>query len=312
MQVLRAALIGLVDYAGLFPPAGLDLERVLQNHATYAGGPHRWMLGRLILPLDRLDEASALLERTDRTGAQPWTISVLAAAGDISGHVGDRIRRFNERHAAADVAIVAVEWPAQEAHQVADAADVVPEWLERYVEIAHGDDRLLDAIAEHGCYAKLRAGGIVAQAFPSTDQVAAFLVACAAREVPFKATAGLHHPLRGRHRLTYAADSDTGVMHGFVNLVLGAALARSGRSDIRDVAATLELADAHAFAFSDETAAWDTHSVSFDQIVEARAHLLRSVGSCSFEEPVDDLRRIGWHDATDAHSMRKAEGGRRN
>jgi len=293
MQILRAALIGLVDYAGLFPPAGLGLARVLGNHASYADGPDRWMLGRLVLPVGRLDEASELIERMDRAGAQPWTISALASATDPLEGIGDRLLAFNERHAPAEVAIVAVEWPAQHPAQVPAAARAIPEWLERYVETT-GDEEMLDAIAEHGCYAKLRTGGVVAQAFPSAEHLARFVAACATREVPFKATAGLHHPLRGRHALTYAPDSDTTVMHGFVNLVLAAAAARTGRTDVQDLVATLELDRPAAFGFSDDTAAWGTHSVSFDEIVQTRAHLFRSAGSCSFEEPVGDLRRMEW------------------
>jgi hypothetical protein len=295
MQILHAALIGLVDYAGLFPPASLDLARVLRNHASYADSPDRWMLGRLILPLGRLDEASALIERTDRSGAQPWTVSALASATDAPDRIGDRVLAFNERHAAAEVAIVAVELPAPHPQQLAEAAAAIPERLERYMETT-GDEETLDAIAEHGCYAKIRTGGVVAQAFPSAERLARFVVACAAREVPFKATAGLHHPLRGRHPLTYSPDSGTAVMHGFVNLVLAATAARTGRAGLDDLAATLDMDRPAGFAFSDDTVAWGTHSVSFDEIVQTRAHLLRSVGSCSFEEPGEDLRALGWLD----------------
>jgi hypothetical protein len=293
MQILRATLIGLVDYAGLFPPASLDLGRVLQNHASYADGPDRWMLGRLILPLGRLDEAADLIARMDRREAHPWTVSALASTGDALDRIGDRVLAFNERHAPVGIAIVAVECPAQDPRQVAAAARAIPDWLERYMETA-GDEDMLDAIAGHGCYAKLRTGGVVAQAFPSSEHLAGFVMACAAREVPFKATAGLHHPLRGRYPLTYAAESDTAVMHGFVNLVLAAASARTGRADLHDSAATLELDRPTAFAFSGDTAAWGRHSISLDEIVQTRAHLLRSIGSCSFEEPVGDLRRMEW------------------
>jgi hypothetical protein len=229
----------------------------------------------------------------DRSAAQPWTLSALASTSDALDRVGDRVLAFNERHAPAGVAIVAVEWPARDLQQVAAAARAIPDWLERYMETT-GDGEMLDAIAEHGCYAKLRTGGVVAQAFPSAEHLATFVMACAAREIPFKATAGLHHPVRGRHPLTYAPDSDTAVMHGFVNLVLAAAATRTSRADLHDLIATLETDRPAAFAFSDETAAWGTHSVSFDEIVQTRAHLLRSIGSCSFEEPVEELRRMEW------------------
>ena len=118
---------------------------------------------------------------------------------------------------------------------------------------------LVAAMGVHGLRAKIRTGGVTADAFPSARDVARFLSACARHDVMFKATAGLHHPLRGDFALTCAADAPRGTMFGFLNVFLAAAFMRRG------------------------------HSLSVGALAEERARFALSFGSCSFREPIDDL-----------------------
>jgi hypothetical protein len=122
--------------------------------------------------------------------------------------------------------------------------------------------------------------------------LARFIQACADAGVPFKATAGLHHPLRGKYRLTYEAGSPHGMMFGFLNVFLAAALARTGLT-ARELAMLLEESDATAFAFTESGASWRGRNVSRTEISAVRHHVALSFGSCSFREPVDDLRSLG-------------------
>lgn len=154
-----------------------------------------------------------------------------------------------------------------------------------YVEIA--DIALLDAIRRHGQRAKIRTGGITPDAFPAIDDVAEFLRACKAKGVAFKATAGLHHPLRCVKPLTYEPNAPIGTMHGFLNVFLAAAL-----PDHAD--AILAESDPSAFAFDDDAASWRGHRVTTEEIVAMRRDFATSFGSCSFEEPIEDLRALGW------------------
>jgi hypothetical protein len=119
--------------------------------------------------------------------------------------------------------------------------------------------------------------------------VAAFIVACAERRLPFKATAGLHHPIRALQPLTYGADAPRAVLHGFLNVFLAAAFAWHGQRNIEPILAEL---DGNAFRF-DERAYWRDWSLDAGQIREARAQFSHSFGSCSFEEPVGDLEALG-------------------
>src|SRR5712692_2981712 len=62
--------------------------------------------------------------------------------------------------------------------------------------------RELDEVQRAGCFAKLRTGGVKPEMIPAVGDVAAFIAACAERRLAFKATAGLHHPVRALHPLT--------------------------------------------------------------------------------------------------------------
>ena len=144
-----------------------------------------------------------------------------------------------------------------------------------------------------GAFAKLRTGGLTPEAIPAAEAIADFLDRAAVRRVPFKATAGLHHPIRSRHPLTYAADSPRAVMHGFVNVFAAAAFAWHdvGRNQL---AAMLAEEDPRAFEFADDELRWRGLRLSTAQIRTARRDFAHSFGSCSFEEPVADLRELGY------------------
>jgi hypothetical protein len=84
-------------------------------------------------------------------------------------------------------------------------------------------------------------------------------------------------------------------MHGFVNLVLADALARDGARVATDtIAAVLEESDPRSFAIEPGAIRWRELTFTAGALAAARAHGLRSVGSCSFDEPVEDLRALGW------------------
>src|SRR5258708_5826627 len=271
---VRALLGGLIDYAGLFPPAALDMPTAVRNYASYRDGEHAWMLGRFIVPAARLSEFDAAVIGL----AGPWRLScvgqaILPAAGFSAGSAGK---------------IESVEL------KIEKPADIKPAKIVTYYEIPRIEDAAtyLPALAWSGARTKVRTGGLTAGAFPSSIDLARFLTICAEARVPFKATAGLHHPLRSVHRLTYEADSPMGMMHGFLNVFLAAALAYSGLSE-EDVVATVEEIAPDAFQFDDEGVSWHSHRLTTNQLHAARQNFSIGFGSCSFEEPVADLRALG-------------------
>jgi hypothetical protein len=208
-----------------------------------------------------------------------------------------RLGELNCRHAAAGAgALVAdvVELKADGPEAAEAALARLPRHLSAFVELPVGRDPApaLAVISRHGAGAKVRTGGVTEDAFPATDDLLRFLRAAVHAGVPFKATAGLHHPIRARYRLTYEPESASGTMYGFLNLFLAAAFLRQGMSDA-DAARLLEESDPAALAFEpDGGVEWRGHRLDPDALVEARARGLGSFGSCSFEEPVGDLAAL--------------------
>ena len=274
------------------------MTRSVRNFAEYLASADAWALGRFVVPVARLEEfeeeSASLLPR--EPGAAPWRLSALTGAAvdqDL-----ERIRRFNDRHADArsgGAAIIdAVELKAATVEAAERALAVVPRSIEAFVEIplASDVDELIAAIGRAGGRAKVRTGGTTPDAFPATEDVARFLAASVREGVPFKATAGLHHPLRAEYRLTYEPDAPTGTMYGFLNVFLGAALLATGMpaAELPDL---LEEHSPDALRVDDTGISWRRYCLTTEQAAAARATLALSFGSCSFREPIDDLRALG-------------------
>jgi hypothetical protein len=220
---------------------------------------------------------------------------VLLAAG--SREEVETLGEFNCRHAAEDAPAAAgdvIEVKADSVEAVDRIAAAVPRYLTTYVEvpIQRDPNDLIAAIGRNGLRAKVRTGGITADAFPAPRDLVRFLRACVSAGVPFKATAGLHHPLRAAYRLTYERDSPTGTMYGYLNLFLAAAWLREGMSDA-EAEALLQESSAEALRVTGDTIAWRGHRLDAEAVREARASGIASFGSCSFTEPVDELHALG-------------------
>lgn len=158
-----------------------------------------------------------------------------------------------------------------------------------YCEVAI---EMLPAVAEAGSFAKVRIGGVLPEAIPTSDYLAEYIACCGRLRLPFKATAGLHHPLRSMQPLTDGADSLRAVMHGFVNLLVASAFAWQGVT-VAVVRQILEETDGAAFQFGDEIH-WRDRRISGGEAIAARRDFVHSFGSCSFEDPVRDLQQLGW------------------
>src|SRR5687767_279114 len=124
---LHILLRSSIDYAGLFPPAGLDMSRAVRNYAEYLSGPHAWALGRFVLPASRIEEfeaaAADLLPRD--AAASPWRIAALLG-GDAAADVHE-IGELNCRHAAEGAGAVT----ADVVEAKADSPDAVGRLLSR-------------------------------------------------------------------------------------------------------------------------------------------------------------------------------------
>ncbi len=320
---LRALLAGVIDYAGLFPPAKLPLDAAVRRFVADRESPDAFLLSRFIIAASRLSELGPYHEMLGRSGPTP--LSVLGRGGtDAETFVAalDRdiadLELFLERHAsAATVDACEVKLPAalldppsptvlidlfDRAADLVEARCPVP--LTLFFEGMYGPDwrraagAVVAALAAHrarrgegtklrtSCF-KLRCGPTDTSPIPPVEQVAFVVAECRDAGVPFKATAGLHHPIRHLdHELLAKA-------HGFLNLFGGAALAWVRKIDEPTLAEVLADEDPRAFRFDDDAFRWRDLAVTTDELAATRAEFLGSFGSCSFDDPRGDLRALG-------------------
>lgn len=306
-STIHALMARLIDYAGLFPPAKLDMATTVRHYADYLASPDAWMLGRLIVPVARLDEfevaAITSLRQSAMDDTGPWQISALTAPAGSAELEADlvRIAEFNQRHeddGAGLAMIETIELKADGVAAIEQAMERITGGLRPYFEIAIERDpaAMIESMAAGDCGAKVRTGGLTADLYPSSANLARFIHACAAANVPFKATAGMHHPLR-HHSSTANADE-----HGFLNVFIAAALALTDELDAGDIQELLDERSIDAFDISDSAIEWRGHRVRDDSIEDVREEFAASFGSCSFDEPRDDLRRIGLLDPDPVHA----------
>jgi hypothetical protein len=291
---LTALVERVVDFAGLFPPARLSMEEAVRAYADYRRGPQAWMLGRFVVPAARLEEFDeAGRDLLPDAAAASWALSAVVGA-DVELDTRS-VHRFNDyhrdvRHGAVHVDTVELKVATPAAIAAADEfVDAFDAFLE--VPIADDPDPLIAAIADVGAKAKVRTGGLTPDAIPGERHLLRFIRRCLDRGVAFKATAGLHHPLRGEYALTYESDAPRGVMYGFLNVFLTVAFVRQGADDGVAVA-LLDERDPASFEIGHRVVRWRGHEIGTDELRAAR-HEAVAFGSCSFREPVDDLRRLG-------------------
>jgi hypothetical protein len=282
VTAIETLLSGLIDYAGLYPPASLDIRAAVDNYRKYRRGKHAFALGRFIVDINKLDDL-----RVAAGDLRDLSLSIIVPQPALMDPVAKLIDE--------GLPIAAIEIRAATPGNVEAIARSIPPSVETYVEIPIDgmEPDLLRAISDAGARVKLRMGGVVPEAFPSSAVVARSLASLAQAHVPFKATAGLHHLIRSRHRLTYAQDSPSGTMHGFINLICAAALLHFG-AEVAEAGRVLEEQNPEAWSLAPQALAWRSHAWSGDQLSETRKQFFLSFGSCSFEEPIRDLEALKW------------------
>lgn len=294
---LEALLGGLIDYAGLFPPAAHNMDEAVARYARYRRGPQARVLGRLVVPAARLVEweRSVAALPAAELGEGPWRLTVLVslpADADLAA-----VASFNHHHESRDqldARVDTIEVKVASGEDVRSVAAALPPGVEAFYECqpAASFPALIAGIKASGGGAKLRTGGLVPGEIAAPSAVADFVAACVAAAVPFKATAGLHHPVRAEQALTYQPDSPRAVTNGFLNVFVGATLALACGLGPRALLPIIEEMSPASFVFTESELAWRDLAADLDQVRNAR-RLARSFGSCSFEEPMADLDALG-------------------
>jgi hypothetical protein len=287
----HALLDGIVDYAGTFPPASLPLAEALAEYARARKSADSWLLGRFVVSAVNLSDFERLAPGVmSHEGATLGDLSVIVS-GEFRSQL-ERVRAFSAKWAGT-TRIASVEIAPVPVPEIAALARAVPQGLEMFFEtpLDGNLESRLRAIDAVGAAAKIRTGGIAASTFPTPEGIVHFLEIADEAAVAFKATAGLHHPVRGCYPLTYDAGSDTETMHGFLNLAVAASLVRMGTPQQHTVDALLE-SSADAFEFRSDGLSWRDRTISTHDLADTRRRFFRSFGSCAFREPADALLRL--------------------
>ena len=285
----------------MFPPCSLALEPALQNHASYVRSPQAWMLNGFVLPVEQFDPAKELLSHFD-----PMHLLRVAALGPKTADADTFLDAVEDAESAIrsfsryDVDLISVSHlemflPGDiNSATVKEAKSIIgdlPVFWEAPPERA---ENIIWLLAEHNSDEdmatfgyKLRTGGVTADAFPSSAQIARALVTPATHQLPIKFTAGLHHPIR------QFRDEVNTKMHGFLNVLGAAVLAAEHRWDADQAMVMLEDEVSGSFSFTDDFFAWRDWKIDLERL-QYRRKFVRSFGSCSFDEPRDDLRALGF------------------
>jgi hypothetical protein len=245
----------------------------VERHATAAA--RRALLGALIDHAPLFPPASLALDealrdhRRARSSPEAWIVARFVAPASRLADLADPSLRLTVvvdapiDPAQLDDRVEAVEGPVA-------APDLAAFRRQAFAELSLDgdmDDRLAE-LAAAGIGAKVRCGPNP----PPIELLAAFVRACREHGIPFKATAGLHHAVR------------TTEQHGFLNLLAAATFGEEERA--------LEETDAAAFRI-DGRFSWRDRDAAPEEIQHVRRTLFTTFGSCSFDEPVDDLKALG-------------------
>ena len=296
---LGVFLKGIIDYAGLFPPAALNMPAAASHYRRHLEEDTAGMLATFVCPASQLEALAKAAPGAD------WKLSILAT-GEATlaslNHDVAAIQTLRQAGHRLEPHALELRFPTslyRDLSGLEEFASGVEElvsglslgkvfyeigWMDPWPDVLPVLGRLPNRV---GRGIKIRTGGVTPDAFPSPEQLASFLTAAAQAGVSFKATAGLHHPVR---RFDESVDTK---MHGFLNLFCGAALAYAGHSK-DTLVRILSDEDAKAFRFSGPNFDWRGHALDLEWLTRTRSEFALSFGSCSFTEPVEDLRALGY------------------
>ena len=271
-------LEGLIDYAGLYPPANLDMQATVHNWSANYSSEDRWMLARLIIPANRLDEFTQAAEQlVPKSDEEPWQLSVLLpeASSDSFTAAAQQVVDFNLSNCGAVANVV--EFKATTTAEIDTALSCIHDDIFPFIELPINQDPrgLIAALAGSIAGAKVRTGGISPELYPSVEDLARFIHCCAISNLQFKATAGMHHPCRNYNE-------SVGIHEfGFLAVLYATVAAKFHDATLEQIADILQ---------SDEV---DLDSCTEEMLERVRAELFCSFGSCSIDDPRTDLQAMG-------------------
>lgn len=283
----RELMAGIIDYAGLFPPAELSLEKALKNYINYIKSSDNWMLSKFIIPAGLLYQVTELLVEVD----DKLRFSVI-----ISNSEKDLENIIHLKNSLKGIDVLSLEIkPQVMLENLINKFDFIRSNINKNIQIfvesnVNPDYDLIEKLTmfkNENIYIgyKLRTGGVTQESFPSVDLVASVIKSCAENKIPFKATAGLHHPF------THFNTTVNIKMYGFINVFTAGIFAMKYNLNATELMNIIQDENPNNFIFKDNLV-WKNYEISSDEISEIRRNYFTTFGSCSFDEPREDLRNL--------------------
>ncbi len=319
MKSFNNFMNGIIDYAGMFPPANLELYPAFKNYLEYINSEDEWMMDKFICSMksltsftDKDSDVFSMIKDYDSerrasfslllTGGKTAKEFLLSLESDLK-----LVKEFTGNNNNTEVNSFEVKLPDElfdkhntnglktflnDSYNMLDGFDMQESMI--FFEPMVNDnyefvfEKLANTSTEIKSKAgfKLRTGGITPELFPSTEQVSFALKACRENKVRFKATAGLHHPVR------HYNNSVSTKMHGFLNVFGAGILAYSNQLSLKEINDIVKDERTESFIFTDGGFRWNDIPANTGSITKARNEFVKSFGSCSFDEPKDDLKQL--------------------
>ena len=318
-------LSDIIDYAGLYPPSELPLEEAFIKYLSHIEQKEAWMLSKFVVGTGLLSELITLID-AEPESPSPFKITLVGAASDdVDGFkkvidntveaienalafTAKKIRvstleikvplvclkdeNSSDLQAAIGYAVQSMAKSKLLPHQIffeVPGFDFDIKYAKELVQGIHRHNEWLESNEKEN-YSfsgfKIRCGGVEAFQFPPTDYLAEAISFSRQNDVPLKFTAGLHHPVR------HFNDSVQTKMHGFLNVFGASLLSYSKNLSEAELLEILNDENASNFSFRKSEFSWKTHSISLEELHMFRSLSVTSFGSCSFDEPVEDLQEL--------------------
>ncbi|MCB0345492.1 MAG: hypothetical protein KDD66_10260 [Bdellovibrionales bacterium] len=311
---------GLIDYAGLFPPASLKLSEAVSNFKRYSTGDNSAILGDFICPVEKLREARAL---ADKQGADVRFVALPHYGGELGDLPGDfseagkELESFTSEFGVQRIGALELKLSEETAQNLEERGGVTelitglsafnflfergvpayvelvydagqrvsPQWQESIVKIVVVLSELRSELGVPLGF-KLRCGGPRAEDVPSAAQVAFAINQCREAQLPVKFTAGLHKAACSHNSVGEVKE------HGFLNVFGAAILSYAIELEFPKLVDFVQQKDVSKISFGPDSMTLGGHTVSLEKVKKARELLAVGFGSCSFEEPIDELRKL--------------------
>ncbi|MBX2863632.1 MAG: hypothetical protein KTR27_08755 [Leptolyngbyaceae cyanobacterium MAG.088] len=308
---LRLLLSTLLDYTGLLSSTAPALPTAVAAYERYSASSHRWMLGRLVLPLSQLSQFEDCLDHLDRTySAAFWPLSIVL---EPSHQALDRLAPWLKKQDRFTISALEFKLGNTEANCQVSASAIasllphLPPHSDLFFDVPLDTSlpTYLDVLQGTRAAVNIYTGGLTKTHSPNSKTLAQGIVACANAHIPFKTTpVSACHPLANWQTLSNGTAIAT---PGFLNIALAAACAYGYGVTAAEIETILQINTPENLIFSaqeiichspfysqEATLSNVVRHLPLEVLANVRSRYFLGVSSYSFQTPIADLCRLGF------------------